>query len=455
MAVHVGGALPRPAPGRPALTPRVTRRTRRSGVFHLGRSRRSAIAVLIFMAALPLQWQVLAVTPLGIVRWFHIAAVVMFLIALPGGARLQHVVGQMKLSLAAATLLTASGIVTAVAYDGQWTPLAQQAVYILVGISFAAVIWTAQESSAGRRTLVWTAPVTAAVFVIVFTRTLQANGVNYVAAFRRAFTGGDPNALIFGLFRAGFVDLTTAQGRANTRHEIVAALLVAVFVTCMAGKVRLPVKLVSGVGVSAILAFSLIALSRSIMLALLVTVLAVGARFLLRGRLSLTQITSLAGLIVVLVIAVPLTGNLLASRIFGESASYDERIDAFYYPSSELLGRVFGGGPDLLSSTHTLIGDTLLRSGWLGCLGAMIVVFFTLRRSGMAFQQYCQTTGLYPLVAFSCGALFVVRAFTSGQGYLHQVEWVAFGILVVLTTVGRGTLSAGSSSEVDRRHGVY
>jgi len=47
------------------------------------RSRRAALGVIIFLSTLPLQWQVLASTPVGQVRYFHLGALMMIALAKP------------------------------------------------------------------------------------------------------------------------------------------------------------------------------------------------------------------------------------------------------------------------------------------------------------------------------------------------------------------------------------
>ena len=47
------------------------------------RSRRAALGVIIFLSTLPLQWQVLASTPVGQVRYFHLGALMIIALAKP------------------------------------------------------------------------------------------------------------------------------------------------------------------------------------------------------------------------------------------------------------------------------------------------------------------------------------------------------------------------------------
>lgn len=398
-------------------------------------SRRAAVAVMIFLAVLPLQWQVLAFTPAGIVRYFHIGAIAMVVLAPPGLRPFGAVLRELPLFLGGMAALTVTGVTTALFYGGQWAPLVQQATYVLIGLVFIAILRNAISDPGGRRLLVWTAPVAFVVLLIEFTRALRSNGFSPLVAVQQALVSGDPNTLIYGLFRNGFADSDLARGRASTRHEILAALLVAVFVTCLAIGVRLAGRIVSGVAVVAIALFVLAGLSRSILLWGLLLVLAVGARIVIRRQLGAGQLIALLVGAAAAALMGPQVGPVLYRRVFVDDESYNARLDAFSYSSEELWGRIFGGGPDVTNSTHTLITDTLFRSGWLACLAAVVVVAVIARYGFVAFLRYNNAASAATLAAVGAGTLVLVRAFTSGSGYLHLAEWVAFGIVVAVATV--------------------
>ena len=69
-------------------------------------------------------------------------------------------------------------------------------------------------------------------------------------------------------------------------------------------------------------------------------------------------------------------------------------------------------------------------------------------RTATAFTRYLEDLSLANLSAFGAGALVVVRSMTAGGGYLGQVEWAAFGVLVA---VAMAAANSSRTVEADQK----
>ena len=404
------------------------------------RSRRAALGVIIFLSTLPLQWQVLAPTPVGQVRYFHLGALMMIAIARPEITQVRVLLRKASPATAAMVVLTIFAVLTALIHGGLWANPIQHAAYFVVGVVFATALFIALSHPAGKARLVWAAPVAVITFLIIFSRTLQTAGIDPVETFQRAISSGDPDVIIFGLFRAAFATSDQDEVRANIRHEIFAALLVAVYTTCLAKKVSARAAVIAGTGVIAAVVLVMVSLSRASTLAAMLVVIAVATRVVLRNFLSRGTLAVFGALLIASLLTGPRFANLLYRRFFEDTGSYESRLDTYAYSNVDLFQRVLLGGPELEVSTHVMATDMLLRGGFVAGMAALILMVIFVGRTATAFTRYLEDLSLANLSAFGAGALVVVRSMTAGGGYLGQVEWAAFGVLVAVA------MSAANSS---------
>lgn len=413
------------------------------------RSARCAAGVLAFMATLPLQWQALASTNLGTLRWFHIGAIVMLVLARPADVVAPWRVARLFPSALAVT--TALLLLTGIAYGGGvdgpiWIDSVQQAGYVGAAMYAAAAIATAIRSSLGRRILVWSGPVSLVVFVSVFAAAVRDAGVDVEIVFARALTG-DPSVLLAGLYRVSFSAGQDVEVLSNARHDIYVALLVATFLSGLAfvgaGKMGQ-----SAAALAALGAFTLAiaSLSRSVMLAIVLMFAIVLIRAVSRSFLNFSTLLAVGLTMTAAVLVGPVVLPLLYARVVTDTASYDTRIAAFgdFFPG-EVAARLLGGGGQLEISTHTMVSDAALRGSWVAGCAAIVIVWVFLRHFFRAWSSYQTDRSVRDLSAIGAGCLLLVRAFTTGGGYLNIAVWMAFGIVLV-AEISR-TLGRSPSSE--------
>lgn len=393
-------------------------------------SRRAAIAVLVFLATLPLQFESLGEFSFGEFRYFHLGAVAMVLLNLRGMRAIPAVLGELWTVVVAMLTLTIIAVVSALSYGGSGVQPVQHLIYCAVGIAFLLTLRDALRDDSGRALLIWASPVTVVVTLVELVLRVAENGLDLATVLRATFVDLDPNVLIYGVFRQG-TDTGEVVQPANIRHEIMGAVVVAVLVTLLAEHRRRYARVVAAAATVAGGALVIMSLSRSVLLPLMIVALGAGIRVWLKLVLSKTALVG----VVALVLAAPFVGSLLYERFVDETGSYEERLGAFSYSTDELLLRILAGGPPLErveDSTHTLVFDVLFQAGWLAGLAAVVVVVVFAKYTLAAYSRYFRSGSVVELVAFAAGTLLIVRAFTIGGGYLHQVGWVEFGIVLAL-----------------------
>lgn len=396
------------------------------------RARQAALGILALAGTLPLQWQVLATTPLGVVRWFHLGALLLIVLARPYGLVLRGMRTAAKPCGLALVLVTLVGTVTAAAYSQPWADYLQQLLYAVVGLCVAAALMMAMARRAGRLVLVFTGVVATTSFLVVFMVSSQSLGLSPVDALRASLIDGSPDQLNI-LFRSVFATGGVDEARINVRHEVFAALMVSLYITWCASRwesfyrsaLLLPLTLVTGLLVS-------ISLSRAILLAAVLIIVVAATRIIIRARMGFRSAIVVVVLLTVSPFVVMPIYRLVERRVFSDTGSYEARLATFDLNGIDLLGRLLIGGGDVAESTHTMIGDAALRSGFIGGLAAAVLVGIFLRHTMRALVRFLRDGRPLDLAGFGAGALVLVRAFTIGGGLLHQVEWVAFALVLAV-----------------------
>lgn len=396
------------------------------------RSRLAASGVLVFAATLPLQWQVVTQTPLGILRYFHVGALVMVLLARPDRLLLRQLRMAASPAASALAVITVLGIFSALFYAEFSGDQFQHFGYAVVGLFGAGALIVAMSHPEGRSLLLWTGPVAVSSFVLFFTLDSYSVGLNPLEAVRNSLFSGSPEALQF-LIRAVFETGGQEDVRYNTRHEIFLSLLVALYISWATsgrhGSRSRAILLATTFAVGVMVAVSL---SRAAILAAGLVAIAVALRAIGRARLNLAVVSVVMGLAFVAPFVAGPLFDLVQQRIFEDTQSYEGRLAAFDVGGKELLGRLVGGGPSELESTHTMIGDAALRSGIFAALAALVLVGVFAVHTFASLRRFFGNGSLNELMIFGAGALVLTRAFTAGGGLLHQVEWTAFGLVIAM-----------------------
>lgn len=390
-------------------------------------SRRAALGILALTVPLPLQWQSLGHGPLGTVRWFHIGAILMVLIGRPTRAELRAILDKLSPLPAASALVTTCAVIAAFAWHGNWIAPLQVFVYIVFGIFGGACVLKAFAHRSGLRLLALSGPLTLLTFVVMFSQAIQRAGINAARTFQQALLQGDTHALEFGLYRAAF-RTTDPSARDNLRHEVVAALLVASYLSIAACAYLGQFKVINSVSTLIVFALVSVSLSRSVMIAMVIPMILAALKVMSRGRLP---VWGFLGLVVGLGASpylIAKLGPLLATR-FQDTGSYNGRVSNLVsIPGSDVLHRMIFGGKTLDASTHMWVVDSFLNGSWLAGLGAAVAVLVMVRLAAEATRLYFRVGGLFYWALAAGVILTIMRAFTTGGGNIYEGEWFALGL---------------------------
>ncbi|HEV2121452.1 MAG TPA: hypothetical protein VGW38_01590, partial [Chloroflexota bacterium] len=375
--------------------------------------------VVTFFASLPLQWQVVAVTPLGVVRWFHLTGLLMCLALSSRNHRdaRRRLVRRIRL-LAAASVLYSTALVAFSWYNGSAPaePL-QQVFYAITGL-FVGVFFVRDQDWA---TVRYVAPAALVTYLVAFWHSATAAGVDVVGTIRTALVNVNPEAIHFALFRATFGG-TEAGGRANVRHEIYAALLVAAYVSVYANHRtpgKGPARAFTFGSVGLIILLVALSLSRAVILAALFVGALGGLRRFLRGRTTAKQAALTAAAMVLLPLAVLSSiPQLMWSRFVTDTASYEGRSSATAAAVEDVMAHPLVGSGDPGISSHNFLLDAAARGGIVTALFALAVFALISWALVKASLRYLQSSSV-PLPAIGAAALAVVRMLTAGGGTLH------------------------------------
>lgn len=390
----------------------------------LMRGRRAGWALLAFFALLPLQWHQLAVTPVGIIRWFHVGAVLLVVLAPPHGWR--RVIRFASPMFGALALMSFLLTVTGLVYGTAWANPAQHWLYGIIGLTVACALIAALEDPRGRRLVAWCGPVAVTSFLLVFGQSLTAVGGSPTAALS-ASLGGNPSVALMNVFRVVFRDVDPNLAVA-VRHEIFACLLVAAVASWLARPAGVDRLVVSATSI-AVTVLLLASLSRAVLLAAAAIPLLMAARFLLRTRLNLSATVAILAGLMASPWVLPAAWRILESRIVDDTGSYDARLGTFNaLDAGDVAFRMFLGGGEFGLSTHMMIADAALLGGLMAGAAATVLVGSFAVLGWRAAAAYLQSRPGESVAAAGCVALVLVRCFTVGGGLLHMVEWTAVGV---------------------------
>jgi hypothetical protein len=445
-------------PERPTTTPRTTRPAPGSRS-----DQRLAWGFVAVTATAGVQWfGLLGASSLSL-KWFHLAALALVaLVALTPdlATRLEIIAHRWGLFWVAVMVYLAAVLSTHVLRAEPFLPLAlfaRQAVYAGAGILFAVTALSLVTDKA-RRPLAWASLITAVVALTALFEPLVRRGINPFSLLADGFLGGNPEVVIFGLFRASFASaggLADEAVRANLRHGLASALALSIFLTVL---VRADLsrwsRRVADVGIAASGLVLAITLSRSIILAVLAWLAIVTARPLFRGRASLRR-WALPGFLAASVAVLSLSplGDVFEERFLSNEGSVEAReaslTDAIAHVDEYLLG---ANDVDIEASPHNVVFDALMAGGLVGLLAA--VVFFGVLVAALVrlVLQYLTDDGSWRLpvsqaAVIGIGLIPFVRFLTAGGGMLSFGEWAAAGaFFAFLALNARATRAAVHAS---------
>lgn len=387
------------------------------------RAVRCAIGLLFYIALLPLQWQEPAATGAGVLRYHHVGALLMIVIAWPPASAFRLVLRRLRPLPVAFVVLTIVSVATALTWGGRPVNYVQTFVYAVIGVISAAALLTALQTERSRRILAWTGPVTLATFIVFYYIAARQAGIEPVSTLLNGIQAADPVRLQTQLFTVVF-RAENELARANTRHEVMAALVVAGAIGIGAAAAARKSPRLANLAMLGIVLICAISLSRSIMLALALVLVPVLIRLISNGNLGPAQFYGLFVAAFAVPALVAFGASLLLAR-FTDTRSYDARLGAFDLPSHELIDRVLVGGTQLPDSTHTLMFDALLEGSIIAFLASLVMVVVLCALMVRAGGLYLRTGSALPLAIVMALAVPIVRAFTAGGGQIAGPGWLA------------------------------
>jgi hypothetical protein len=405
-------------------------------------------AFLAVVATAGVQWFGLAAASSLSLKWFHLAVAlltVVVILATDLPRRIEIISHHWGPFWVAFGVYLASILLAHIVNEDPFLPLAlfaRQVVYAAAGFVLAMAALSL-VTPAARRALALASCVTSVVAVVALFVPLMELGLNPVGLLIDGFLGGQPEVVIFGLFRAAFASaggLADEAVRANLRHGLASALALSVFLTALVRpRVGRNLRLVSDVGtVVAVLLLS-ITLSRSVILAVLVWLLLVTVRPLFRGRAS-TLRWALPGLIAasVVLLAVAPPGQIFEERFTADDGSADARAGALG-DAIENIDEYLLGANDLEAeaSPHNVVFDALLAGGLLGALAALVFFgFFAVAVIRLTISYLVDRPDWHLPVsraaAVGIGLVPAARFLTAGGGILTLGEWMGAATFMAL-----------------------
>ncbi len=391
---------------------------------------------LLLMAALPLQWFIVA----GPLR-LHIVVMFLFLglVALTHRARAYVPVVRVSLPFVVANLVLCAVWISTSAYNGlsPRQPV-QQLVYVAVFVAVGTVLHRGVTLDRDRflGALRWAALATSVTLVAALSFSMATNGVNPVSVFSQTIASANPEILQKELFKTAFTgfgfDESTVRG--NIRHEVFGAVLVSMCLAAAAAGLRpfetrtqrVLFRFSLGLGT----ALLVLSLSRSVLIAAAVWPALGLLRSLFAGRLT-PRVVGAALLTVVIGVGLAVVGvlDVLWVRFTQDTSSYQARDNLLAMALRNIGSHMLTGGVTTASaSSHNFVIDTWLRSGIFGALAALVSALLVVGLlAGLAINLHREPAWMLPVTALL--ALPVVRMFTAGGGLIPPVQWIALGLV--------------------------
>jgi hypothetical protein len=397
-------------------------------------------ACLAAFAALPLQWYVIATTPVGLLRLHQVAILVFALIVLcryrPRAAR---PVWQNAWPFLLANIIML-GLWTVMQVYNQQSPgsFVQEFLYLGVFVAFGLFAFravTGKESGA-IELLRWAAGAAALSVLIALTYSMIRNGVSPPKVFADAIRTGNPEIVQKQLFKSAFAGFgyDEATVRGNLRHEVFGAVLAAMYVSAWAQRCRPLLGRAQRImfQLSMLLGGLLLvtSLSRSVILAAaawpIISIYRSTRTFTLsRRQVVISSVTAVAAMLAL----ASGFAQVLWNRFSTDTSSYQARQGLYQQAFSDVHSHFLTGGVDTVgASSHNFVLDALLRGGIFVAIPAVVVLLcVVLTWLALLMRLHREPDWMVPIVAAL--VLPIVRLVTSGGGLINPVEWVILGFV--------------------------
>jgi hypothetical protein len=407
------------------------------------------LALLIFLAVLPLEWITFAGVQEGFVKPFHIAALVLIIVALARW-RPRRLIGPILsrysvvyVGYALALAATFFGGLTYVDPYLSRAETFRNGFYLVTSVVIAGVV-VALLARPPRSGLAWAGVVTLGTLLFALVTALAAQRLNPFAIIGEALIQQDPDIISRQLLRTAFrTDAGLDDAAPNLRHKVFGGLLVAVFVglACrsLIDRRRTVLRTVLAIGGAVGCLVVVLSLSRSITVCVVITLALFPLRSLVMNRVRPLRAAVAAMIVLVIsVLAVSPVGQLVFAR-FGETGSYEARLQAAG-PSflEEALPAAVVGTTNTAVETapHNQILNAWLAGGVIAAIAVGLMLFFLLRLWVQLALRYLTGRPGWVLPVsqawvLGVGIIPLVRSVTSGSLF-HMVEWTAIGIFVGL-----------------------
>jgi hypothetical protein len=401
--------------------------------------------LLVFFAALPLQWFLVPGLPAGAQR-AHLVAMTAFTAFGLMRYRAHIFVPVLRVALPVVVPLAvfvAVWMATSVYHAMPVRAAIQEAVQGVTLVVVGSVIYRAAAYPSTRilEAARWAALAAGVTLFIALSLSMLANGVNPAATFAQTVAQADPEVLQKELFRSAFAGygFSADEVQGNIRHEVMGAVLTAMCLSSVAVRLRpftnpratQVYRFSIGLGAFLIL----VSLSRSIMLAAAIWVLlavVTQARRLGVTKRQLAVVTVALGALLLLLA----TGflSVIWVRFTQDTGSYEGRDRLLGKALETIPQHLWTGGIDPSgSSSHMFILDSTLRAGILGGLAALLIVVLVIALF-LQLTRRLPTEPAWMLPVTATLALPMVRFFTAGGGVIPPIQYVGLGIVAGFVT---------------------
>jgi len=402
------------------------------------------------LAALPLQWFIIASTPLGVGRLHQLAilgyaAVFMFRYRLSALTPVQR---EFATFVVANVVMLVVWSVVQLYHSQLPVGPVKEMLYLGVFLTLGAFVFRVAEGrdAGGLALLRWSASIASASVLIALSYSMLRNGISPPRVFAQTIASGDPEILQKELFKSAFVGFgyDEATVRGNIRHEVFGAILCSMYISAWA-TLRKPFTLPSArwlyrLSMLGAIALLLTSLSRSIIIAAAIWPLISMLSSLRGARLHGRQIAQAVGFVTLLSLsAITGVAHVLWVRFTEDTSSYEARQGLYEQTFAQLPDRFLTGGFDTEGeSSHNFVLDALLRGGIFVALPAAVVMAFVV----FVWVRLMLRIHLEPVYMVPVAAAFVlpiVRFLTSGGGLINPVEWATLAFVAgVLASHRRG-----------------
>ncbi len=400
------------------------------------------------LAALPLQWFLLAESPAGDIRLHQAAAIIMTMVIVLrfGLPRLERGVRGAQVFILANVFMLVLWFALNLFNGLPMSKPIKQVMFLLTFLAVTALFYFVVKENDTELidAFRWTTTACVTVLIAAFGWSMLSNGVNPIDVIGRSIEAGDPNILQKELFKSSFVGFgfEAEEARGNLRHEVFGGLLATMYISSWANARRpltiarqrhiYRVAMVIGAG------FLLISLSRSILVAAAIWPLISFYRALMTGRVTpRQQLAVVGGVIGAAILAISGFLEVLWTRFTEETNSYSLREDLISLALARIQENFWVGGIDTdRTSSHNFVLDMWQRGGiFVGIPAVFIFLFISFYWLKLLLRATTIPAELLPLVAAM--ALPCVRLVTQGGGSLQIVEWVVLAFVMGVLAASR------------------